>query len=395
MNIYEKLGVRIIVNAKGPATRVSGGIMRPEVGQAIVEATQYCVDMTELQARASEIIVEYTGAESGIVTAGAAAGLLLGTAACIAGLDPAKMNRLPDVRGLKNEVIVVRSQRNFYDHAVRATGARLVEVGIADRFSGAGVRDTDPWEIADAISDRTACIYYVAAEQSRPVLSAVTAIAREAAVPVLVDAAAQLPPVVNLRRFIEEGADLVALSGGKAILGPQSSGLLFGRRDLIASAILQNLDQDLFFEQWRAPPGIFRGIQLRGLPQHGIGRACKVGKEQVVGALVALKSFVEEDLRKRHVECKASLNKIIEILPSRLRGHTEIVQKSEDAEPILYLELDSPTAALDLVVALQDGEPCIHADPTPVDDSKIAFSALCLREGQEEVIGRRLNELLI
>ena len=140
MGIYDDLGVRTIINAKGPSTRVSGGFLTPEVSRAMAEAATHCVDMAELQAGASRIIADVTGAEAGIVTSGAAAGLLLGTAACIAGLDPGRMARLPDTTGMKNEVVMVRSQRNFYDHAVRATGVRIVEVGLPDRVAGAGDR---------------------------------------------------------------------------------------------------------------------------------------------------------------------------------------------------------------------------------------------------------------
>src|SRR5689334_18265459 len=188
-NIYDRLGVRTIINASGPATGLSGSIMPPEVAEAMKEASQYCVDIAELQARAGAIIAEITGAEAGYVTSGAAAGLLLGTAACVTGLDPGKMNRLPDTAGMKNEVIIPRSQRNFYDHAVRSVGVKLVEVGIADRFSGAGVRDTEAWEIADAITDNTAAICYVAYPHSLPPLKEVVAVAHTASVPVLVDAA--------------------------------------------------------------------------------------------------------------------------------------------------------------------------------------------------------------
>ena len=131
-HIYEELGVPTIINAVGPSTRLSGGIMHPEVAEAMAAASQHCVDIAHLQARASQMIAEYTGAEAGYVTSGAAAGLLLGTAACVTGLDPGKMNRLPDTAGMKNEVIMARSHRNFYDHAVRSVGIKLVEVGIAD-----------------------------------------------------------------------------------------------------------------------------------------------------------------------------------------------------------------------------------------------------------------------
>ena len=119
-NIYERLGVTPIINACGPVTRLSGGIMAPEVGQAMMEASQHCVDMVELQARASELIAEATGAEAGLVTSGAAAAMLLGLAACMTGLDPDKMNRLPDTTGMKSEIVVPRSHRNFYDRAARA-----------------------------------------------------------------------------------------------------------------------------------------------------------------------------------------------------------------------------------------------------------------------------------
>ena len=162
MTVYDTLGVRTIINAKGTATRLSGGIMRPEISAAMVEASQHCIDMAELQAAASREIAKATGAEAGYIASGASSCLLLAAAACVAGLDPGRMARLPDTRGMKNEVIMIRSQRNFYDHAIRAAGANIVEVGLPDRYAGAGVRDAEGWEIEDAISERTAAIFYVA-----------------------------------------------------------------------------------------------------------------------------------------------------------------------------------------------------------------------------------------
>src|SRR5438445_5346669 len=193
MNIFEQIGVAPVINAAGPVTRLSGGIMAGAVAQAMAEATQHCVDMTELQACASEIIAAATGAEAGYVTSGAAAGLLLGAAACMTGLNPGRMARLPVTAGMKNEAVMVRSQRNFYDHAVRTTGATIVEVGLPDRYAGAGIRDAEEWEIADAIGDSTACVLYVAGPQARPSLPDVVRVAHAAGVPVLVDPAAQLP----------------------------------------------------------------------------------------------------------------------------------------------------------------------------------------------------------
>ena len=205
------------------------------------------------------------------------------------------MNRLPDTSGMKNEVIMARSHRNFYDHAVRSVGIELVEVGIADRFSGAGIRDAEGWEIEAAISERTAAIVYVAYAHTQPSLEEVVAAARKGGVPVIVDAAGQLPPASNLQRFIAAGADLVAFSGGKAIGGPQASGILCGRRDLIAAAALQHQDLDVMPELWDPPASLIDKSQLPGAPQHGIGRPCKVGKEEIAGLVKALRLFVAED----------------------------------------------------------------------------------------------------
>ncbi|MBV8650716.1 MAG: aminotransferase class V-fold PLP-dependent enzyme, partial [Alphaproteobacteria bacterium] len=317
--IYDRLGVRTIINAQGPATRLSGAVMPQEVAAAMVEASQHCVDIAELQAAASRIIAEATGAEAGIVTSGAAAALLLGTAACVTGLDPGKMNRLPNTTGMKDEVVVARSQRNFYDHAVRAAGVRLVEIGIADRFSGAGVRDCEAWEIADALTPQTAAVLHVATPWSRPSLPEIVAVAHEQGVPVLVDAAAQLPPEGNLRRFIAEGADLVAFSGGKALRGPQASGILCGRRDLIAAAALQMLDQDVRPELWLPPADFIDKTKLPGAPQHGIGRSCKAGKEEIVGLLTALRLFLAEDptaRRARWIQLMERLAAALDGLPN-------------------------------------------------------------------------------
>jgi D-glucosaminate-6-phosphate ammonia-lyase len=192
-NVFERLGVRTIVNASGPSTRLSGGILRPEVAAAMAEASQWCVDLAELQARASEVLADATGAESGYVTAGAAAGLMLAAAACVAKLDPARMNRLPDTAGMQNEIIIARSQRNMYDHAVVQAGAKLVEIGIPDRFSGAGVRDTQAWEYEAAANERTAAILWVAQPHSEPKLPDVVSVARRRGLPIIVDAADNCP----------------------------------------------------------------------------------------------------------------------------------------------------------------------------------------------------------
>ncbi len=395
-NIYQRRGVRTLINAKGPATRLSGGIMRPEVVAAMADAAGQCVDMAEMEAHASQVIAHLTGAEAGYIASGAAASLLLATAACVTGLNPGRMARLPDTTGMKNEIIMVRSQRNFYDHAVRAAGIRLVEVGLPDRYAGAGVRDAEPWEIADAITDKTAAVFYVADRAARPALRDVAAVAHGADVPVIVDAAAQLPPQGNLRRFIADGADLVAFSGGKAINGPQATGILAGRRDLIAAAALQHLDLDIFWEQWSPPPALIDKAQLKGLPPHGIGRPCKVGKEQIIGLLTALELFVAEGDAARHRRWRA----LAQILADGLQGlpgcrvALEGIDSVEDV-PIVALSLSAERAmsALDLVIALQEGTPGIHADPALCDRGIVTFNPMCLQPGDAELVVAAVRRL--
>ena len=385
MGIYDELGVRTIINAKGPSTRVSGGFLSPEVTAAMAEAGTRCVDMAELQAGASRMIADVTGAEAGIVTAGAAAGLLLGTAACIAGLEPGRMARLPDTRGMKNEVIMVRSQRNFYDHAVRATGARIVEVGLPDRVAGAGVRDAEGWEIADAITEKTAAVVYVATGSARPSLEEVVRVAHGKNVPVVVDAAAQLPPAANLKRFVAAGADLVAFSGGKAIGGPQGSGMLCGKRDLIMSAILQNLDLDIEWQHWTPPVSLIDKDRLAGLPPHGIGRSCKVGKETIVGLLVALQRFVAESDEARRVVYRAR----IERLAAQLGGARGAIR--EGLVPRLVIELKDGEAA---AMRLQNGTPSIYVDASRAAEGTLVINPVCLRDDELDALARRLREVL-
>lgn len=392
--IYERLGVRTIVNAKGTATRLSGGIMRPEVSAAMAEASRACVVIADLQARASEITAEATGAEAGYVASGAAACLLLATAACVAGLEPSRMARLPDTRDLKNEVVMVRSQRNFYDHAVRTVGVQIVEVGLPDRFAGAGVRDAEAWEIADAISERTAAVYYVADAFARPPLRDVVRVAHAANVPVIVDAAAHLPPQSNLRHYIAQGADLVAYSGGKAIGGPQASGFLCGKRDLIMSAALQHLDLDIFWEQWDPPPNLIDKGRLKGVPQHGIGRPCKAGKEEIVGLLTALELFIAEGDAKRHARWLADMQVIYDGLRAIPDSTTHLDGATNIAEVPTVRFSSQRIGALDLAIALQRGQPSVHVDPTHCDRNVVVFNPMCLAPGQSGEVVAAVSKIL-
>ena len=392
--IYGKLGVRTIVNASGPSTRLSGTILHPEVAQAMAEASQWCVDLGELQGRACELIAEATGAQAGYVTAGAAAGLMLGTAACIAGLDPARMNRLPDTTGMPNEVIVARSQRNMYDHAVAQAGARLIEVGVPDRFSGAGVRDAQVWEYEAAISERTAAILYVAQGHAEPPLARIAEMASRRGVPVIVDAAAQLPPASNLKGFIAEGADLVAFSGGKALCGPQASGILAGRKNLIQSAALQQLDHDTYFEQWSPPTSLFDKSKLVGLPASGIGRAAKCGKEEIVGLLTALRIFLARDHEQTHQRWLVQCREMADGLAGIAGTAVNLLERNSKGIPEVHLKVDQARlglSAADLIKRLQDGDPSVHANHARVREGVVAFGPTCLRPGDTAIVIDRIR----
>jgi seryl-tRNA(Sec) selenium transferase len=383
MSVYARFGVPTVINACGTVTRLSGGRMHPEVAQAMIAASGDCVDMTELQAGACRVIARVTGAHAGIVTSGASAAILLGAAACLAGLDPARINRLPDVPDGRRDFIVVRSQRNMYDRALLVAGGRIVEVGIPDRYSGPGVRDATRWEVEAAITPHTAGIYYLAHSRSLPPLADVASVARDHGIPLLVDAAAQLPPAHNLRRFITEGADLVAFSGGKAIGGPQASGILCGRADLVSSALLQMLDLDVFPDLWQAPAEFASLRQLPGLPHHGIGRSCKVGKEEIIGLLVALERFVASNDAARRAEwCR--------ILETILAAADDIAQGRILDAPIPILEIT--TANPDALAAhLAANDPPIQCGLGRRQEGVLLFSPVSLTGEQATIIGRRLR----
>lgn len=388
MSLLDTLGVPRIVNAYGTNTRLSGGTMAPEVLAAMAEAARVTVEMPALQAAASRAITTATGAEAGIVTAGASAALLLGAAACMARLDPGAMNRLPDTEGMPNEFIAIRSQRNMYDRAIRVAGGRIVEVGIPDRISGPGVRDAAPWEIADAIGPRTAAIYWLAGPNSEPSLPEAAAIAHARGIPVLVDAAAQLPPRENLRRFLAAGADLVCFSGGKALGGPQASGILAGRRDLVSSALLQMLDLDLPEAQFTPPAEFAPAAQLRGLPHHGIGRSCKTGKEEIVGLIVALNRFVAEDPASRTARWTTRLEAVARAAaPLRLRL---VPDGAKPGLPLLEWHLPDAAAARRAEAWLRAQAPAIHLDASRIRHGILAVNPIALADEDAALLGRAL-----
>ncbi|MFP6565718.1 MAG: aminotransferase class V-fold PLP-dependent enzyme [Dehalococcoidia bacterium] len=396
MSIYEELGVRTIINVSGASTRVSGPLMPPEVAEAMVRASQESVSMMELQAVASEKISEVTGAEAGYIISGASAGLTLGTATILAGMDPGRMDRLPDTTGMKNEFIIAREHRNGYDHAIRLAGAKFVEIGMNEIVSGAGVRRTEAWEYEAAITPQTAGIAYTVTPDSQPPLEQVVDVAHRHGVPVLVDAAGELPPISNLRKFIGMDADLVAFSGGKSIRGPQSSGILCGRRDLIASAAVQHLDMDEFFDIWDPPESLIPKGMLTGIPRHGIGRGFKVGKEEIVGLLTALRMFADGEYAAETEQQRGLLEYIADGL-SGLPVQPRIILPAGEGYPMLHLIINSQTvgkSGFEVSKELKSGDPGIFVNEKGLPEDTLIVHPMNLNHSRTEIMTRRLQEVL-
>ena len=360
---YARLGVRRRINAAGALTRLGGAVMASEVVAAMAAAARASVDIGELQDAASARIAAATGAEAGLVTTGAAAAMTLAAAAAMARFDVARMAALPHADGFPRDILIPRTHRTGYAHALAAAGARLVDIGHNDRGTGAGVRGLEAWEIEAALSPAVAAFGFSANPTTLADLPTVVATCRPRGVPVIVDAAAQLPPKENLRRFIAMGADLVAFSGGKALGGPQASGILAGRRDLVASALLQQLDMDVAPETW-TPPRLVDRANLRGVPHHGIGRGFKAGKEEIVGLLTALDRFVGADDAADNAALEARLGVIaraLEALPGM--RVTPVPAQATGRVPVLELLVDAGTAGIDalgLSARLQAGDPPVH-----------------------------------
>jgi L-seryl-tRNA(Ser) seleniumtransferase len=364
MSIYEELELRPVINAYATLTRLGGSVMPPEVLAAMADAARYFVDLDEMQQQVGARIAALTDNEAAYVCSGAAAGLALATAACITGTDPAAIRRLPDLTGLKNEVIIHRTHRNGYDHAVRQIGVRLVEIGSPD--------GTTPAELESALSEQTAAIFWFQGAmtgQGDVPLPTVIAMAQARGVPVVVDAAAQLPPVENLWRFTKMGVALAIFSGGKDLRGPQSSGLILGRRDLIAACA------------------------LNGNPNHSIGRPMKVGKEEMAGLLAAVRRYVQMDHEARAAHCEqvvADWNAALNRLPG-VSAQRDFPNEAGQPLPrsLVTLAAEIVGKSRDEVMArLEAGSPSIRV--APGGKEALYLNPMTLEPGEEQIVLERL-----
>jgi L-seryl-tRNA(Ser) seleniumtransferase len=375
-NVYTRLGVKTVINCRGTWTYLSGSLEFPEVRQAQVEAAQHFVNVLELQRAVGRRLSELTGAESGIITSGAAGAMAAASAGCMAGTDDKYIWQLPDTTGLKHEVIMMGG-RSAFDSAIRLTGAKLVLAYSAE-------------ELNNAINENTAMIYTTDLGEK---LQRELAVAKDRKIPMLLDDAAGIPPADNAKLYAKMGLDLYCFSGGKGLCGPQCSGLLLGRKDLIEAALLNSA------------------------PREGaVCRPMKVGKEEIIGCLTALETWLKIDEKKLYAEWNGRVDrirKLVDTVPGvktdiyipddgnryptlkiswdqQAWGYslTDCVRELRASDPVIeVVGVDNPS----LVKAVREGNPNRkeHKDPDHIE-----LVSMTIKPGEEIIVGQRLRALL-
>jgi len=385
-DVYDELGVPRVVNCVGYATRVGGSCPAPHVLEAMRAASQSYIEIDDLQTAASALIAKRTGADAGIVTCGAAAALTLAAAACLARNDPEHMDRLPDVSGLPRcEIIYPALGPYDYEHPVRASGAKLITLN----YESPNVLD----EIDRAITDRTAavgcCWLHV---DERPPVRELAKLAHRHGLPLIVDAALSLPPTDNLRHFIAGGADLVTYSGGKHLGGPQASGILCGRCDLVRSAWAQMVDMDVRPGTWSLRSWIDEGWIARP-PRHGIGRPMKVGKEAIVGLMTALEDYAHRDHAAELARWTAARDEIAAGLRAISGVCVEPMFLSPTGQPYPIVRIDVPR--LDRLIAhLRTLRPKVILAEAERDPRRAYVYPMCLRDGEPRYVVESIRNAL-
>jgi len=369
----ESLGLKPVINAAGNLTNLGGSVLSPEVVDAMREVSTAFVDMNELMQNACQRVAELLDVEAALITSGAAAGLSIATAACMTGNDRTKATRLPDTGRMKNEVLIQRGHRSVYDQAFLLTGARFTEVGhpFAD----------DEAEVDTSIEESTAALAYTLGyriayiQKGALSLESFGRLGRRRGIPLVLDAAAMLPPLGVLKEYAVS-ADLVSTSGGKALGGPNDTGILLGKKELI------------------------QACSLNAFPNDGIGRAMKVSKEQIVGLVTALEMYLKRDEAKELESWNQKIGVIVELLKGVKNLQTEVVFPDEIGRPVprLFLHLHhSDKSAQKVIGELKQGNPRImtfdfltkayYPDSVIIDPTTLA-------EGEAEIIGKRLQIIL-
>ena len=371
--IYQRIGVRPFINARGTWTYLSGSLELPEVRSAKAEAARQLVDIFELQRAAGKRLAELSGAESGMVASGAAGAMAAAAAGCMAGTDPAKVWQLPDTTGMKGEVVMFGG-RSAFDSAIRLTGAKLAVAATIEQGEA-------------AIGPHTAMIYTTALGDR---LQKILALAKKNSVPLLLDDAAGIPPIENLKLYSKMGVDLYCFSGGKGLAGPQCSGLLLGRKDLIEAALANT-------SPWEG----------------AVCRAMKVGKEEVMGCLAAVEAWTRMDLAALNRVWEQRVKRIAAMVDTVPGVSTQIqIPEGGNRYPTLTVKWDETAwnfSVADCDRQLREGEPRIEVltasnpslvpavsegDPKTPRNNRLQIISMTMQPGEELIVGRRLREIL-
>jgi len=374
LDYYQKLGVTPLINAAGTYTVLSASTMPDQVQAAIALAAKQPVNLNELHDAAGEYLAKRLRCEAALVTSGAAAGLVVGTAACVTrGNDSAVLNIPTDMGGLKNEVIIQRTHRYGYDHAIRNCGTRFVEVETLEQYG-------------QAFSDRTVMAHFFNAGEGKISREDWVRVAHSHHVPCFNDAAADVPPISNLWNYTQMGFDLVAFSGGKGLRGPQCTGLLLGRKDLIEAAKKNNSPNS-----------------------NTVGRGMKVAKEEIVGLVAAVDWFLGQD----DAAMEAAYRKRAELIASHLKNiptvQTQIFipEVAANHVPHLLITYDQNRVKIvgsEVMQKMRAGKPRIELNPStggapasaglPGGPNTIVVGVWMLQSGEDQIVGRRLREVL-
>ncbi len=365
-NVYEELGVTTVINGQGTMTVLGGSLMRPEVDAVMALAGQHFVSIPDLEVAAGKRIAEMLKLPAGysaIVTSGAAAAMQSGLAGILTGNNPKFIEQIPDLTGMKSEVIIQKSHRNPFDHQLRNTGAKLIVIETRD-------------DLRKAINPKTAMMHFsnFANEEGQIKVDEWVKLAKENGIPTFIDAAADTPPVSHLWDYANMGYDLIAFSGGKAIRGPQCAGLLLGRKDLVAYALLNNSPQE-----------------------DTIGRSQKVGKEEIVGMVKALECYLNED----HEALNKEWQRRLELISSRLISLPSVTTSyfvPDMANHVPHLEIKWDPQHIKITpheasTALRKGTPSIVVSAGERTGA-LSLNSFMLQPGQENIVADKLYELL-
>ncbi len=361
-SLYARLGVKPVINGVGVVTVLGGSIMPPEVVRAMEEASRYFIPLPELEKKVGARIAELLQAPAAMVTCGAASAIAVGTAACLSQGDPAKLRRLPDRQGIRFEVIQQKSHRSGYEHQMELCGAKIVTVETRK-------------ELEAAINEKTGMMFFLnKGEPDGEIKSGdFVKIGKDRGVPTMNDAASDATPKENLWKYTKLGFDLVIFSGGKALRGPQSSGLLLGRKDLIEAS--------------------FPAMS----PFGGIGRGMKVGKEELCGLLAAVERYLKVDheaefreLEARVASIRATLKGIAGVETDR---HVPVIANEVPHVTVQWDESAKGLSSQQVSEKLMAGDPPIHVQRP--GQGQLLISVWMMRGDEHKLVGRRLREILV